>query len=498
MSRRLASQEDEFFRVFRYAAVAEAPYLATAIFNLKPVRTAGLATFAVDKRWRLYLDPVRFEGWGVEGCAAVLIHEVNHVLRHHTDRWERHGDGRNPKIWNIAADCEINDDLVSLKSIALPGEPAFPKSFELEDGQFAEFYYDALVRKVETAAVQNVPCPDCGGTGNATSEPSDNGGGDGSGGGSQDNEDDSTSGTSGGGGTEPHDEEGQHDNDLGSGGGDSGDDDPCPTCNGTGDIPGEEGCGSGAGGPARDYELGGTDPRAPGLDEVDAEIVIRQTAQDIINHDKTRGNVPAGLRRWADTIFEPPKVDWRRLLAGAIRAAVAHKTGQVDYSYKRPGRRRIPRVVTPSMQRPIPHVAVVVDTSGSMSNEDVRAALNEVAGISRRVGVRGDQLKILAVDAAVHGVAPVRNPRDIRIDGGGGTDMRVGIEHAETLNPRPDVIVVLTDGWTPWPDKAGRVRVIAGIIADERHMSDAIAQVPNHITAVDIPVGVGQVQTADI
>ena len=32
--------------------------------------------------------------------------------------------------------------------------------------------------------------------------------------------------------------------------------------------------------------------------------------------------------------------------------------------------------------------------------------------------------------------------------------MRIGIRAAGALSPRPDLIVVLTDGETPWPDEA--------------------------------------------
>jgi predicted metal-dependent peptidase len=39
----------------------------------------------------------------------------------------------------------------------------------------------------------------------------------------------------------------------------------------------------------------------------------------------------------------------------------------------------------------------------------------------------------------------------VNLGGGGGTDMGVGIEAAVLLRPRPGVIIVLTDGYTPWP-----------------------------------------------
>ena len=38
----------------------------------------------------------------------------------------------------------------------------------------------------------------------------------------------------------------------------------------------------------------------------------------------------------------------------------------------------------------------------------------------------------------------------IRLEGGGGTDMGAGLDAAAALRPRPDLIIVLTDGFTPW------------------------------------------------
>ena len=180
----------------------------------------------------------------------------------------------------------------------------------------------------------------------------------------------------------------------------------------------------------------------------------------------------------------PPTVPWRKVLAGAVRRAVAWRAGMVDYSYHRPGRRRVPGVVTPAMRRPLPTVAVVVDTSGSMGPDDLAAALAEVQGIVRGVGVRGSQLRLLSVDAAVHGVTPVTDVSRIVLTGGGGTDMRVGIAAAEALRPRPDAVVVLTDGFTPWPDEPCRARLVCAVIS-----TDPPTGTPPWAATVHIPTG---------
>jgi predicted metal-dependent peptidase len=79
-------------------------------------------------------------------------------------------------------------------------------------------------------------------------------------------------------------------------------------------------------------------------------------------------------------------------------------------------------------------------------------ALGEVDGAIAGLGVPGEQVTVLACDAAVSTVQRVRRAADTRLGGGGGTDMRAGIDAASRLRPRPDVLVVLTDGYTPWPE----------------------------------------------
>ena len=53
------------------------------------------------------------------------------------------------------------------------------------------------------------------------------------------------------------------------------------------------------------------------------------------------------------------------------------------------------------------------------------------------------------------------------LSGGGNTDLRVGIRAAGELRPRPDVIAVITDGYTLWPPNApDKTRLVAVVIND--------------------------------
>ncbi|MBC6462931.1 hypothetical protein HKK72_34600 [Actinomadura sp. HBU206391] len=222
-------------------------------------------------------------------------------------------------------------------------------------------------------------------------------------------------------------------------------------------------CGSGAHGWPAPWEV--EEGAAPGVGPVEAEALRRHTAEAMRAHRRARGHLPAGWQRWAEQVLEPV-VDWRRVLAGAVREAVAWAGGAVDYTYRRPSRRTsaMRGVVLPSLRRPLPHVAIVVDTSGSMTDDDLAEALGEVTGVLREVGIRGNRVTVLACDADVHAVSRVTRAEQVTLGGGGGTDMRVGIAAALAAPRPPGVVVVLTDGETPWPDQPQSCRLIAALI----------------------------------
>ena len=124
-------------------------------------------------------------------------------------------------------------------------------------------------------------------------------------------------------------------------------------------------------------------------------------------------------------------------------------------------------MVLPALRRPVPEIAVVCDTSGSMSEDLLAMALAEVEGLLRAVGV-ARKLRVLACDTAVGPARRVTSARQVELVGGGGTDMGAGIEAAAALRPRPAITVVLTDGYTPWPDGPPRgMRVVIGLLGDD-------------------------------
>ncbi|MER7829839.1 VWA-like domain-containing protein [Streptomyces sp. NPDC095602] len=251
------------------------------------------------------------------------------------------------------------------------------------------------------------------------------------------------------------------------------------------DVRGHD-CGSGAHGQPSPWDL--TGPEGPArIGAAEAQALRRTTAEAMRAHLRGRGTLPGGWQRWAERVLEPA-VDWRRALAGAVREAAAWAGGAVDYTYRRPSRRSaaLRGVVLPSLRRPLPRVAVVVDTSGSMGDAELAAAMAEVTGVLREVGVRGNRVTVLACDAAVQAVTRVACADEVRLGGGGGTDLRVGIEAALARPERPGIVVVLTDGLTPWPDREpSGCRIVAALIGA------GAPQPPAWVEAVRVPLAGG-------
>ena len=210
--------------------------------------------------------------------------------------------------------------------------------------------------------------------------------------------------------------------------------------------------GSGAGNP-QPYEVAGDAAGTPGMTAAEMEAVRDAVAQDVVAHvaKHGRGSVPEGTLVWAEARAREPVVDWRRVLAAHIGRARAER-GRSDYTWSRPSRRgRALGCDLPGSVRHPPRVSVVVDTSGSMYDLG-ESVLSEVRALTRSCVCR-----LWSCDAQ-----PYRT-RGADFRGGGGTDLRPAIARAAK---EADLIVVITDGDTPWPDSAPACRGVVVLIGE--------------------------------
>lgn len=243
-------------------------------------------------------------------------------------------------------------------------------------------------------------------------------------------------------------------------------------------------CGSGASGSPRPYELPSPEDGGPGLDKTDLEITRRQCAEEI---KKAAGSDPGSIGgtalRWATDFLAPPKVSWQSLLKRDARNFREWKRGRTTTTYSRMSRRNADpkRLCRPGMVDPIPNIAVAVDTSGSMNADIGVQVLSEVQACLR-VGSGGT---VLVCDAQLHGVRKVKRVSQMDFRGGGGTDMRIAVEAAANLKNRPDYLVILTDGQSPWPKTPPRhMRVVIALIGKWKKSPD---ELPSWAKVINIP-----------
>ena len=378
----------------RVRASYQRAYFAPALFNLIPVRTDQIATMAVDIHWRLYYNDAWVAAHSVEENAAVLIHEVSHLLREHEAR-KQAAAVNNATLWNTATDCEINDDLIA-EGLPLPDDPPVPDKFGLQTGENAETYYRHFLKPAQPRQ----------GTLSSGKSP-----------------------------TVVHD------------------------------------CGSGAHGEWRPWELpadDGSPGGVPGVDPVKAQLVRREVAHRILDRSGDAGDVPLGWRRWARTVLKP-KVDYMATIRHAVRKALRDSTlGRYDRTYRRPHRRQAcyGEFLMPSFHQPRPRPGFLIDTSSSMEDTQLARAVAELGGLTRQLGY-ASEVVVACCDVAVHDVRKVFNAAQVELYGGGGTDIGAGLRwFIERTNQPVDLLVVVSDCHTPWPQEAPPFPVITIRVGD--------------------------------
>ena len=200
-------------------------------------------------------------------------------------------------------------------------------------------------------------------------------------------------------------------------------------------------CGSGATGVVTPWEI--TEP-GTGVSISRAASIVEAVAEAIRN--SPAGSVPAGLSRWAEA--SRSEIPWTTVLRGVVRQAVTRAAGQTDYSWSTPNRRHRGKVILPRLRGTRVTVLCVVDTSGSMTEDDIETALGEVDAICRNQSVERAFVASCDSAATLHG--EFRSLTSLELVGGGGTTLEIALELIDEHRLDPDVVIFLTDGYTSW------------------------------------------------
>lgn len=143
-----------------------------------------------------------------------------------------------------------------------------------------------------------------------------------------------------------------------------------------------------------------------------------------------------------------PKLPWRLLLARYMT-----QYARDDYSYMRPSRRE-GEMIFPSLRSAQADICVVLDTSGSISEQEIDEFMSEIDAIKGQLRAR---ILLHACDTALAGEGPwLFEPWDefrlpTTIQGGGGTDFRPVFEWISSQGREPDLLLYFTDAQGEFP-----------------------------------------------
>ena len=175
----------------------------------------------------------------------------------------------------------------------------------------------------------------------------------------------------------------------------------------------------------------------------------------IIGNGKGIGNLPAGVDRMLRELMDP-KTDWRILLNDFVQEEV------VDYSFSPPDRRfsESPFFLPDYNETDITvkNILFWIDTSGSMTDQEITEAYSEIKGAIDQFGGRLEGW-LGFFDAAVVPPVPFTDENEfsvIKPKGGGGTSFDVVFDYVQEEMADMEIasIIILTDGYATFPDKS--------------------------------------------
>lgn len=180
--------------------------------------------------------------------------------------------------------------------------------------------------------------------------------------------------------------------------------------------------------------------------------IIKETVKTF---NKERGNLPANIAELIQSALKPPKAPYYQIIRKLVRGSRFSKFQRSPTKINRKrtytfviGDSELPEISPfPGKTRDFTFdIVVLIDTSGSMSQDDVLEGLSGVKNIIEKD--KHCYTTVLEVDAQVEKEYRVKRVRDIQfnIKGRGGTSLRPGLDRARELGC--DVCLAFTDGYT--------------------------------------------------
>ena len=163
------------------------------------------------------------------------------------------------------------------------------------------------------------------------------------------------------------------------------------------------------------------------------------------------GNIPSGVQRLIKELTNP-KMDWRTMLDQQITSIVKN-----DFTWMKPSRKSWDvDAILPGLKNDMTiDICVAIDTSGSISDKQLKDFLSEIQGIMSQY--TDYKVYVWSFDTEVHN--PVMytgdgNIADYKLAGFGGTEFNANWKWMKDNQVEPKKLIVFTDGypWSSWGD----------------------------------------------
>ena len=209
-------------------------------------------------------------------------------------------------------------------------------------------------------------------------------------------------------------------------------------------IDGDDGEGSGSG----DGEGNQKGKGRPQLSQEEKDRIRDEIKEAMLSAAQTcdAGNIPAGVKRLIQNLTEP-KMDWRELLRMQLESTI-----KSDYTWMRTSRKGWDMdAVMPGMRATEAiDIAVAIDMSGSIGEEQGRDFLSEIKGIMETFD--SYRIHVFCFDTDTYNPQQYNsdNLEDIAnydIQGGGGTDFDAIFRYLKEEEIEPKRLIVFTDGY---------------------------------------------------
>ena len=440
----LKKKASEILSVCRRDVLTKYPFIGSIALRMEmvPVRDIRVRTACTDGN-SVYFDIAFLSSLTREEQTFVLAHEVWHAVMMHLVRRQN----RNPELFNIATDKEVNY-MLQKDGFVAPKELLFPT--KEEEGKCAEEIYEMLLKKMKNKQQQQ-----------QQQQQQQNGMGDGSSGSNRSNSRQNKNGNSSNSNGQPSQNGSQSDkngNKTGefkgqfdkhvydgmedgqpnqSNNGQNGDGDGDSTGNSYGELTDKYG------------KVGFDSDYQPKVSKDFADKMRETIVSEAQRVEKMKGSLPAHIKELVKKCTQA-EIKWQEVLAQFVTRC--YNSG--NRSWIPPNRRHVHNgVYLQSRQATKIKLAVGIDTSGSTMG-DRSKFLGELHSLIKSFGMF--DLSIIECDAEVGAYKHYTQDDnlDFEIDngeyamsGGGGTAMRPIFDYILDNQIECDALCIMTDGY---------------------------------------------------